>query len=146
MFLHGLLRTILARLKYAQNVSTYHYRFDFDSPNFNLCRKILCNNDSIRGVCHADDLCYLFFFNEAWKLDKDSAEFKTIERMISLWTSFAKNSNPNCAAIQPTNWKPLVANDPYQVLNISEEVKFRELPEKNKFEVWHTLYKINDLF
>ncbi|XP_012158442.1 esterase B1 isoform X2 [Ceratitis capitata] len=75
LFWHDIHRTVLARLAYTK-APTYLYRFDFDSPDFNLYRARYCGNDPLRGVSHADDLSYMFFSNDSWKVDLDSAELR----------------------------------------------------------------------
>ncbi|XP_030374229.1 uncharacterized protein LOC115623826 [Scaptodrosophila lebanonensis] len=145
IFWHGIYRSLLARLKYAR-APTYFYRFDFDSPDFNFYRKLFCGDDITKGVAHADDLPYLFFNLQAWKLDKSSAEYKTIQRMVGMWTAFATSSNPNCEEIAPINWKPSKAGKPQEVLNISHDVSIIDLPEFEKLKLWNSLYKEEELY
>ena len=130
------------RLEYAPDeIPTYLYRFDFDSAHFNHYRTKFCGTDPVRGVAHADDLGYLFSSRMAYVLDLNSDEYKTIRRMVSMWTSFAKTSNPHCEAIKPAVWVPVTKNDSYIALNISNDVRMIELPEKNKLQVWKTIYQ-----
>ncbi|XP_067638389.1 esterase B1-like isoform X2 [Eurosta solidaginis] len=141
-------RTLLARVSYASDVPTYLYRFSFDSPFFNQYRILKCGK-SIRGICHADDLGYLFYGIPAGKLSSECNEYKTIQRMIAMWTSFAKTGNPNCAEIATTQWKPIEAEDAdrtqLKCLNIDKEVKFITLPHE-KLEVWKNLFTNNSLY
>jgi len=50
----------------------------------------LCN-DCVAGVCHGDDIGYLFH-NAIVDLDLDatSPEYKTRSRIVKMWTNFAK--------------------------------------------------------
>uniref|UniRef100_A0A0A1X052 carboxylesterase n=1 Tax=Zeugodacus cucurbitae TaxID=28588 RepID=A0A0A1X052_ZEUCU len=139
IFLHDIHRTVLARLTYASN-STYLYRFDFDSPDFNLYRAKYCGNDVVRGVAHADDLSYTFFSNDSWKVSLDSAEYKTIRILISLLTAFATNSDPNCDEISPVVWTPLEDSEPNMAFNISYDLKMMELPEADKLNALDELF------
>jgi carboxylesterase type B len=51
-------------------------------PLSNLC---------VAGVCHADDIGYLFHIGMLdLDIDPASPEFKTLSRMVKLWTNFAK--------------------------------------------------------
>lgn len=140
VFWHPILRTIKARLRHAR-APTYLYRFDFDSPDFNHQRIGYCGKD-IRGVSHVDDHSYLFYGNFAWKLDKDTLEFRTIQRKIDIWTSFAANSDPNCDNLDGNKWTPLQADGKLHCLNVSEDLKVIELPEIHKLQVWDSLYEV----
>ncbi|XP_032583800.1 uncharacterized protein LOC6572615 [Drosophila mojavensis] len=145
IFWHGFHRTLQARLAYA-TAPTYFYRFDFDSPDFNFYRKKFCGDDIKQGVAHADELSYLFRNAESWKLDKASAEYRTIQRMIDIWTSFAATSNPNCAATAHLDWQPAKQEQPQRVLNIGNELELIDLPEYDKLLVWDSLYKKEQLY
>ena len=144
LFWHPIHRTVLSRLTYA-TAPTYLYRFDFDSAFFNHFRLLKCGKN-IRGVCHADDLSYLFYNTISVKLQKDSPEYKTIDRMIGIWTHYAATGDPNTDRIQPAVWKPAELNEsPRKCLNISHDVKFIDLPESDKLKVWDSLYS-KDLY
>ncbi|XP_062126087.1 esterase B1 isoform X1 [Drosophila sulfurigaster albostrigata] len=143
VFWHPIMRTIKARLR-ASAAPTYLYRFDFDSSTFNHQRRKYCG-DQLRGVAHIDDHSYIWYGDFSWKLDKHTAEFQTIERMIDILTTFAATSNPNCGSVQsslPKNshWPPL-SKKFIVCLNISEEMKIIDLPEINKLKVWDSVYK-----
>ncbi|XP_026831631.1 esterase B1 isoform X1 [Drosophila erecta] len=144
VFWHGFNRTLNARLTYAK-APTYYYRFDFDSPSFNFYRTKFCGDHIKTGVAHADDLSYLFRNVGSWKLEKTSAEYRTIERMIGIWTAFAATSNPNCPEIGHLDWRPSTKDDPKRVVNISSEVNIIDLPEYEKLQIWDSLYKPNQL-
>ncbi|KAM7363085.1 uncharacterized protein ACRADG_000137 [Cochliomyia hominivorax] len=142
-FWHALHRTIKARTVYASKAPTYSYIFDFDSSFFNHYRILSCGK-SMRGVSHADDIFYLFYNVVTEKLLPTTAEYKCVERMINMWYNFALNSNPNCKEIQPVYWQP-IDNDtdiqkPVKVLNISEEVEFKDLPMHSKLQLWDSFY------
>jgi carboxylesterase type B len=52
---------------------------------------VLLSNLCVAGVCHADDIGYLFHIGMLdLDLDPSSPEFKTLSRMVKLWTNFAK--------------------------------------------------------
>ncbi|SPP84094.1 esterase B1 [Drosophila guanche] len=138
-FWHGVHRTVLSRLALAPNTPTYLYRFDFDSPHFNHFRTVMCGRH-VRGVSHGDDISYLFYLLLATKLDKSSMEYRTIERMIGMWTAFAANDNPNCKQISPVLWDALDTNGPQMCLNIGHRLEFIELPEAKQLRMWDRLY------
>lgn len=144
-FWHDIHRTLLARLAYAPTSPTYLYRFDMDSSHFNQYRIIKCGK-KVRGVCHADDLSYMFYGLLSTKLDKDSPEYRTIERMIGMWTSFATNGDPNCEVIAPLKWDPLKPGGPELCLNIADGLEFIPLPESKQFVVWDSFYTRESLY
>ncbi|XP_004518271.1 esterase B1 [Ceratitis capitata] len=140
VFWHPILRTIKARLRYA-HAPTYLYRFDFDSPHFNHQRIGYCGKD-VRGVSHVDDHSYLFYGDFAWKLEKDTPEFRTIQRKIDIWTSFAENSDPNCENLGGNQWAPLQVDGKLHCLNVSHDLAVIELPEVHKLQIWDSLYEV----
>ncbi|KAH8310447.1 hypothetical protein KR044_001377, partial [Drosophila immigrans] len=142
-FRHAVHRTALARLAYAPKIPTYLYRFDFNSPTFNFFRLLLCGRHQ-QGTAHADDLFYLFYGVPAFKLNRYSPEYQTIEHMINLWTAFATHGNPNYSQTAPITWDPLKPNAPQMCLNISKSLQFVELPEARELQLWDSFYdKVN---
>ncbi|KAL7728244.1 hypothetical protein ACLKA6_007350 [Drosophila palustris] len=140
---HAVHRTTLARLSYAPTTPTYLYRFDFDSPTYNLFRLMLCGPDQ-RGAAHADDLYYMFHGILSFRLNQYSPEYQTIEHLVGLWTAFATFGNPNYAQTAPVTWKPLDPNAPHMCLNIGRRLQFLELPESNELKLWDSFYdKLN---
>ncbi|XP_068155852.1 esterase B1 isoform X1 [Drosophila tropicalis] len=145
VFWHPILRTLRSRLRSA-TAPTYLYRFDFDSPTFNHQRLKYCGN-KIRGVAHVDDHSYLWYGSFSWKLDRNTPEFATIERMIDIITTFADTSNPNCPSVQNEllkhqKWQPLEDKPSLICLNISDNIKLMELPELKKLTIWETVCKL----
>ncbi|EDV93365.1 GH19268 [Drosophila grimshawi] len=139
LFWHGIHRAVLSRLAYAQ-APTYVYRFDFDSPDYNLMRIKLCGNDIKQGVCHADELGYIFPRRRALMRPLNTAECGTIGRMVGILTTFARTGNPNCAETGDHQWMPVDKKDPFKAMNIGREVEFQSLLEKNGLKVWNKLY------
>lgn len=144
-FWHGIHRTLLARAAYAPSTPTYLYRFDMDSSHFNHYRMLKCGRQ-VRGVCHADDLSYMFYTLLSSKLDKSTPEFRTIERLVGMWTSFAATGNPNCQLIEPIHWEALRPGGSELCLNISEQMEFMPLPESKEFVVWDSFYTRESLY
>ncbi|KAH8369270.1 hypothetical protein KR009_006100 [Drosophila setifemur] len=142
VFWHPILRFLKSRLSVSRS-PTYLYRFDFDSPTFNHQRLQYCG-DKLRGVAHVDDHSYLWFGEFSWKLDRNTTEFLTIERMIDILVSFASTANPNCPRVteqlpSTKEWKPLDSNSALECLNISDSIRLVELPELQKLKVWESV-------
>ncbi|EDW96358.2 alpha-Esterase 4a [Drosophila yakuba] len=120
---HSLYRMIQSRLAYAQ-APTYFYRFDFDSPDFNLYRNRFWGKEQ-RGVNHVDELGYIYVIPDTFKLDKSRPEFTTICRMVSMFVHFAATSDPNSPLTKPlVDWKPVSSGPARMVLNIGEQLEF----------------------
>ena len=121
------------------------YHFDFDSPDFNHQRIKYCGKQ-VRGVAHVDDHSYLLYGNFSWKLSPETEEYKTIKRMIDIWSSFAFNSNPNCnqtdEVLEGNLWLPVTSVDNIKCLNIGRELLLIDLPEMEKLHVWEQIYKV----
>ncbi|XP_030558837.1 esterase B1-like [Drosophila novamexicana] len=144
---HDLHRMVMARLTYASATPTYLYRFDFDSPHFNQFRWLVCG-DRVRGVSHGDELSYLFYNVLATKLNKSSQEYRTIKRMVGMWTAFAASSDPNCRATALAKWTPVqqTPDGAHNCYNISEEMEMMALPEATTLAVWDTFYDKEALY
>lgn len=86
MFIRGIVDG--ARLHSAGDTPTFVYRFGFDGT-LGLYKRLM--GISRPGVCHGDELGYLFhfgFFNLS--LEPSSPEIQVKKRMVSMWTNFAK--------------------------------------------------------
>lgn len=134
----------MSRITYSSKF-TYLYRFDFDSPDFNHYRILKCGKE-VRGAGHADDMSYIFFNTTAWKLDKDSPELQTIQRMIGIFVAFAETADPNCKEIEPILWEPLEKKESFKCLNISTNLDFINLPELEKLKIWDSFYTKEQLY
>ena len=99
------------------------------------------------GAAHTDELAYLFSSILAKPMERQSREYYCIQRMISLWTTFADTGNPNNAKVpgmQSVKWRALQRNDNiYKCLNIDDDLKFIDLPEMQKLLVWKSLYELH---
>lgn len=142
---HPIHRTIMSRLTYG-SAPTYVYRFDFDSKKFNLFRRLTCGK-KVRGVCHADDIAYLFYNAIAKKLKENKREYKTIENMVAMWTNFANNGDPNSAEAQ-FNWSPSTKADKTEnkCFNINDDLDFIEIPELERINLWNSFYERDQLW
>lgn len=87
MFVRGITNVAKFRAKHVTN-STYVYRFGYDGA-LGLYKRLL--NVNRPGVCHGDELGYLFyfgFFNV--NIDPSSSEALTKKRLVRMWTNFIK--------------------------------------------------------
>lgn len=96
-----------------------------------------CGTDITTGVCHADELGYIF---PRFKGPLGEAEKCTIERMVGILTAFARNGNPNCIETKGNNWPAVSEKDPYVAMNIGRKLEVQTLLEKDGIKVWNQLY------
>lgn len=101
----------------------------------------------VSGVCHADDCSYYFRMVTNGELDEDSDEWKTVERMCEIFTTFAKVGNPNNELVAPIEWKPVTFESidrkdfTYKCLNVSNELSYIDWPEFEKMPFWDEMYQ-----
>lgn len=81
-FWHGLQRIIQGRQNSNGKGKTFLYRFAVDSPTQNHYR-INHYGTNVRGVCHGDELSYLFKNQYGDVPPQSTIEFKSIERFVS---------------------------------------------------------------
>lgn len=139
-FWHPIYRTVKERLK-KSCAPTYLYRFDYDSKTCNAIRTILCGH-SVRGVCHGDDMYYIFHSMLSHKAEIGSPEHKVIKNMVDIWTTFATQGNPNCERMCLKNniFKRVEREGIMKCLNITSRLEFKALPELDKLELWSSFY------
>ncbi|XP_011209321.2 esterase B1 [Bactrocera dorsalis] len=152
LFHFPLHRVLLSRLTNATSAPTYLYRFDYDSEILPYPYRIWRFGRGVKGVSHADELAYLFSHAMTNALSKESPEYRTIQRMIGIWTHFAATGNPNdkhVPGMESLSWEPIRTPEPaYKCLNIGEELKVINWPEMEKVKVWASTFdrKKNLLF
>ncbi|XP_030373447.1 esterase B1 [Scaptodrosophila lebanonensis] len=137
-FWHPIYRTVLERVRLG-SAPTFLYRFDYDSKLCNAIRIVLCGPE-MRGVCHGDDLCYIFHSMLSHQSAPGSPEHQVITGMIDIWTSFAANGDPNCETLESVKFAPLEKGGDVKCLNIGEQFEFKTLPELEKLELWDRFY------
>jgi carboxylesterase type B len=87
MFVRGMTNAAKIHAKFTGD-NVYFYRFGYDGA-LGLYKRLL--NVNRPGVCHGDELGYLFyfgFFNV--RIDKTSSEANVKRRFIKMWTNFVK--------------------------------------------------------
>lgn len=61
---------------------------------------------------------------------------------MSIWTSFATNGHPNDDSMKYNGvWEPILAKKPFKCLNIADELKFIDLPESERMDIWDAIYE-----
>ncbi|XP_036329317.1 esterase B1-like isoform X2 [Rhagoletis pomonella] len=137
-------RFLLSRINHAPTASTFLYRFDYDSEVLPYPYRLWRLGRGVKGASHGDDLAYLFSHAMAHRLPKDSPDYRTIQRMIGIWTNFAATGNPNNKELPEMAtlvWEPIKTSEPaYKCLNIGDELRIIDWPEMEKVRVWTSTY------
>lgn len=81
VFWHGMQRIIQSRQNSSGKGKSYLFRFAVDSPTHNHYRNSRLGN-GVRGVCHADEVGYIFKGIHADVPATDSMEFTAIHRLV----------------------------------------------------------------
>ena len=88
------------------------------------------------GVCHADDVMYLFQMTPIVDLIPTSMDKQVSRDMVRMWTDFARYGNPNGRGEH--KWKaakPDGESDNHYYI-ISEESRMENLEELQRFQFW----------
>lgn len=100
------------------------------------------------GACHGDDLSYYFrTLSSGPDPAEDTAEWRTIERMCAIFSTFARFGDPNNECIGSIQWNPIkidAADDKkfsYKCLNVSHEVSYIEWPDLVHLKFWDKIYE-----
>jgi carboxylesterase type B len=158
-------RLVQGRQNSSGKGKTFLYHFGVDSPTQNH-RRIAWYGNEQRGVCHGDELSYLFKNIYGDVPERHTIEFKSIERFVrnrfdfdiffevrhcfyfkvSVFTSFAQTGNPNSnvinADMENITWHEVNSQKPpFKCLNINEHLDFEDLPLSSRLSVWDEIYK-----
>lgn len=136
--------------KYQHNSPLYFFRFDYDG-DLGFFKKLF-NMKHLKGVCHADELFYLFQTSfQDLPHKEDSPDTKIVRQMCRMWSNFAKYGNPtpssNNDGLLDFKWNPVKQvneNDDEFVLdylNISKESKMEQQPDKERIHFWRDVFK-----
>ncbi|XP_058463050.1 esterase B1-like [Malaya genurostris] len=131
--------------RYQHNAPQYFYVFSFEDE-LNKFRKMFQVPDSLPGVCHSDELLYLFGSSlMGTEIEAGSRADRFRTSMCKLWTNFAKYGKPT-----PENgeenfvWEPVkpVCNSEFNLVaaDLNQESKMVENPFLSRIQFWRELY------
>uniref|UniRef100_A0AAR5P4C2 Carboxylic ester hydrolase n=1 Tax=Dendroctonus ponderosae TaxID=77166 RepID=A0AAR5P4C2_DENPD len=103
-------------------------------------------NNTHQGVAHAEDLNYEFIMSD---VTPTAADKKVIQKMVTLWTNFAKTGNPtpssNSEVLEGLIWEPngpgSNASAPIKYLNIDTNFTMMTNPFQDDWIFYQNLYK-----
>lgn len=93
------------------------------------------------GVCHADDLGYLFrtFFTP--KFVEGSKEVETVRRLVTMWTNFAKYGNPTPEGNSLNITWNAAEKGKHAYLDIGTELQMKKNPFEERNAFWDEIYR-----
>ncbi|XP_026749626.1 juvenile hormone esterase-like [Galleria mellonella] len=120
------------------NQPIYKYVLNYDS-DLNMLKSLLGLAD-LDGMCHADELFYLFSNNTTKDIYKEQ---KRVQQLVftltKLWTNFAKVSDPTPDQSLGVKWKPFTTfNKEY--LKIEEPLSMGQDANRERMEFWNKLF------
>ncbi|XP_044731321.1 uncharacterized protein LOC123294263 [Chrysoperla carnea] len=130
--------------KYARYTSQpiYNYLFRISIESMKMQSKMY-NLKPYEGASHSEEVPYLFYQKLTPEILPNSSEALGIHIMTTLWTNFAKNTNPNPVIVLPyfnVEWKPFTLNEEnYLDIDLKPQLKKDLLKERMQF--WDNLYR-----
>lgn len=117
----------------------YYYKFDYVGE-LNISKKVL-NSFGLKRAMHMDELGYLFRNDLQKDVEPTTLDIKMRERMLRLWTNFAKSGNPTPDENHylTVTWLPVTKDNLYY-LNLGQELSLGTNPDKEKMDFWDSLY------
>lgn len=124
----------------ATNKPIYYYKFDYVGE-LNNSRKVT-STLALKRAAHTDELGYLFKNDLQNEVEPTPQDVKMRERMLRLWTNFAKSGNPTPDDENDyltVTWRPVTKDNLYY-LNLGPELSLDTNPDKEKMDFWDGLY------
>ena len=129
MYLHGTRKTLDHLINHG--VKVYQYIFSYLGKNSLACQMKRCE----LGVNHAEELQYIWKFENPWKEDLDLNEKDSAMRftVTTAWTNFAKTGDPGLS------WMPQTNHSEPHYLNINSVNPVMECAQdiKDRMKLWH---------
>nr|XP_023018918.1 juvenile hormone esterase-like [Leptinotarsa decemlineata] len=139
-FVIGILSSVINHARTC-HYPIFLYRMSCET-NLNIAKKLFKMQD-IPGVCHGEDLAYLFKHSLGLDVEIGEVEMVCLRRFLKLWTNFAKYGNPtpekNDLNIQ---WKP-VDGEHVNILDIGKELVMETNPEDDRVRLWKEIYQLS---
>ncbi|KFB36097.1 cholinesterase [Anopheles sinensis] len=127
--------------RHALRSPVYVYQFSYDG-DLNLFKQFA--GTSLPGAIHGDDLSYLFDVKDlkTEEVPQTSHAITVRNRMLRLWTNFAKYGNPTPTAdpiLQNTVWSPTSGGTINAALNIGQNLVLEANPIVARYNQWREL-------
>ncbi|CAK1546451.1 unnamed protein product [Leptosia nina] len=127
------------RLVTVSDQPVFYYKFDYIGE-LNITNK-LPSSMGVKHAGHTDELSYIFKNDFVADVEPTPQDLTMRERIVRLWTNFAKTGNPtpDDNFYLAVNWLP-ATKDTLYCLNLSNELTLLANPNKEKMAFWEDLY------
>ncbi|XP_026749625.2 juvenile hormone esterase-like isoform X1 [Galleria mellonella] len=116
----------------------YQYVLDYDT-DLNSFKKLF-GMSHVKGMCHTEDLLYLFSSKSTKELYKEQERVRELVfTLTKLWTNFAKTSDPTPDQSLGVKWKPYTTTGE-EYLHIGEPLMLEHAANRERVEFWNQLY------
>ncbi|KAH9635555.1 hypothetical protein HF086_003169 [Spodoptera exigua] len=137
VFLYNVVRYARYHLQYASE-PVYFYEFVAESER-NITKKSY-NMESLKGVCHSDELPYLFNVT-CLDIPLSDESMDIIKQFVTLWTNFATTGKPT---LSTEEWKPFKEQDRNYYI-IGKSLQCKKDPRKDNITFWEDIYEETQL-
>ncbi|XP_047111972.1 juvenile hormone esterase [Schistocerca piceifrons] len=115
----------------------YYYFFNYRGV-FSFS-KVFAHWNATTGVCHADELLYLFPMEKLFPSGKRSEEdMQLIHTLTELWANFASTGNPT-PNNKPLHWPRVTSDDDMEYMEISNKLEVKRGLLKERINFWSSL-------
>nr|AEL33699.1 carboxylesterase CXE26 [Spodoptera littoralis] len=138
VFLYNIVRYARYHLQHASE-PVYLYEFVAETER-NFTKKSY-NMDSLKGVCHSDELAYLFNVT-CLDIPFSDESIDIIKQFVKLWTDFANTGKPTADSIE--EWKPFKEHERNYYI-IGKTLQCKKDPRKDNITFWEDIYEETQL-
>lgn len=142
--MHGITEMLRHNVRHGNN-QTYAYRFSYEG-GMNFFKKYVGYKG--KGASHGDELGYLFtapriFYFGVRLNKKDSPELIIKNRMVQMWTNFAKCADPTPLGKTKINtiWQPIKSEKELLYLDININMEMRKNLNAERIEFWDDFFE-----
>uniref|UniRef100_A0A336K8D2 Carboxylic ester hydrolase n=1 Tax=Culicoides sonorensis TaxID=179676 RepID=A0A336K8D2_CULSO len=143
-FMHGITEVLRYNVRHGNN-QTFAYRFSFEG-GMNFFKKYIGFKG--KGASHGDELGYLFtaprLFYFGVRLNrKNSPELIIKNRMVQMWTNFAKYGDPTPVGKTKINivWQPIKSEKELLYLDIKQNMEMKTNLNADRVEFWDEFFE-----
>ncbi|CAG9785524.1 unnamed protein product [Diatraea saccharalis] len=135
LFSYNTARLAKYRTQLCGSSPIYLYQFIAESERNYM--KTLYKIDHVKGVCHGDELHYLFHVT-CLPIPLSDRSRKIIDQFMKLWVNFASTGNPTPSHYAEL-WKPFSVNE-WNCFIIGDELKCIQIQDAENMKFWEEIY------
>uniref|UniRef100_A0A1B6C6S0 Carboxylic ester hydrolase n=3 Tax=Clastoptera arizonana TaxID=38151 RepID=A0A1B6C6S0_9HEMI len=141
---------MITMFKKTCNSPLFCYEFQFDGP-LAWYKHLMAENRKItyipKGVCHADELGYIFSNAVTTKKLENINTYPdsrvVVTNTTQLWTNFAKTGNPTSNGFD-VSWSPVTSSEKIINMGIDLDLKPDEVLGNNRLGFWKSFFQPTD--